>query len=76
MNQTRRIMLTKGQTMEKSRCKLIGTDGNVFALIGKASKSLKAAGQPIQAAEMQKKVFACGSYDEALQIIMSYVEVE
>ena len=62
--------------MEKSRCKLIGTDGNVFALIGKASKSLTAAGQPIQAAEMQKKVFDCGNYDEALQIIMSYVEVE
>lgn len=61
---------------EKPRCKLIGEDGNVFNLIGLASKALKAAGQREQAVEMQNKCFSAGSYDEALQIIMSYVEVE
>jgi hypothetical protein len=61
--------------MTKPKCKLIGTDGNVFVLIGKASTALNQAGFKEQAKEMTDKVFACGSYNEALQIIMHYVEV-
>lgn len=61
--------------MIKPKCKLIGTDGNVFALIGKASTALKDTGLKDEAKEMTNKVFACGSYNEALQIIMNYVEV-
>ena len=62
--------------MEKPKCKLIGADGNVFNLIGIASRALKGAGLREQAKEMQDKVFACGSYDEALAIIQDYVEAE
>jgi len=57
-------------------CKLIGADGNVFNLIGLASRALKGAGQADAAKEMQAKVFACGSYDEALSILMDYVDVK
>lgn len=60
----------------KPKAKLVGADGNVFNLVGIASKALKRARQPEQAKEMNEKIFKCGSYDEALQTIMEYVDVE
>jgi hypothetical protein len=59
----------------KPNCALIGEDGNVFNLIGKASKALKRAGYPEQAGEMSNRIFACGSYDEALCILGEYVNI-
>jgi len=61
---------------EKPTCKLVGTDGNVFAIIGKVSACLKKAGQKEQAAEFEKMAFVCASYDEVLRLVMRYVEVE
>ena len=60
---------------KKPKCKLVGTDGNVFALAGRVSKALKDAGQFHRAKEFSEKVFQCGSYDEALQLMMKYAEV-
>ena len=62
--------------INKPTCKLIGEDGNVFNLIGLASRALKKAGLPEQAKELTSKCFGAGSYDEALNIIMEYVDVE
>lgn len=62
--------------VKKPKAKLIGADGNIFNLIGIASRSLKRAGQDDKATEMSKRVMSSGSYDEALSIIMEYVEVE
>ena len=62
--------------MEKPTCKLIGEDGNVFAIIGKVSSTLKKAGQKEQAEEFKNKAFNAGSYDEVLQLAMEYTEVE
>ena len=62
--------------VKKPKAKLIGADGNVFNLIGIASRSLKRAGQNDKATEMSKRVMSSGSYEEALSIIMEYVEVE
>jgi hypothetical protein len=59
----------------KPICKLVGTDGNVFAVIGKVSSALKKAGQEDQASEFTAKAFQAGSYDEVLQLVMEYVEV-
>lgn len=61
--------------MKKPSCKLIGQDGNVFNLIGLCSKALKKAGLNTEVKEMQSKCFKAQSYDEALQIMMDYVEV-
>lgn len=58
----------------KPKCKLIGKDGNIFNLVGIASRTLRENGLRDQASEMQERVFNCGSYDEALSIIMDYVE--
>ena len=59
----------------KPKCKLTGTDGNVFALAGGVSQALKRAGQADKAKEFQGKLFKCGSYDEALVLMQEYVEV-
>ena len=60
---------------EKPDCALIGQDGNVFNLIGLASRTLRENGLVDQAREMQTRVFACGSYPEALCIIGEYVNI-
>jgi hypothetical protein len=62
--------------LKKPVAKLVGKDGNVFNLIAICSKALKNAGQEDKAKEMQNKIFGCGSYDEALAIMMDYCEVE
>lgn len=64
--------------MGKPTCKLIGKDGNIFNLIGIARRTLIENDLPEQADEMGKRIMdgEAGSYDEALRIIMEYVEIE
>lgn len=62
-------------TVERPVCKLIGEDGNIFNLVGIAAKTLKKAGLNNQVVEMQDKVFASDSYDQALSIISEYVKI-
>jgi hypothetical protein len=61
--------------VKKPQVKLVGTDGNVFALAGIVSKALKAAGQREKASEFMTKLFACESYSAALFLMTEYVEV-
>lgn len=61
--------------MKKPIAKLIGADGNIFNLVGIAAKALRKAGQEDQVSEMRKKVMKSKSYDQALQVIMDYVNV-
>lgn len=61
--------------MKKPKVKLVGQDGNVFNLIGICSKAMKKAGLNTEAKEMTEKVFSCGSYSEALNIMMEYCDV-
>ena len=60
---------------EKPDCALIGQDGNVFNLVGIASRTLRRNGMMGQAKEMTDRVFASGSYHEALNIIGEYVNI-
>jgi len=55
--------------------KLIGEDGNAFAILGKVEKALKRAGYPELAEEYFQKATA-GDYDHLLRTTMEYVEVE
>jgi len=64
------------ENSSKPVAKIIGADGNVFNLLGIASKALKRAGEPDKAKEMSEKIFACKSYGEALSIIGQYCEIE
>lgn len=60
---------------EKPKVKLTGTDGNVFALAGKVSATLKRAGLTEQAKEFNVKLSSCKSYGEALTLMREYVDV-
>lgn len=62
--------------MGKPNCKLIGEDGNIFNLMGIASRTLKRADQDDNASKMCKEVMVSNSYSEALSIIGNYVDIE
>lgn len=59
----------------KPDCPLIGTDGNIFHLVGIAAKTLRRHGLSEEASEMTEKVFGSGSYEEALGLIGEYVNI-
>lgn len=61
---------------KKPKMQLIGQDGNIFAIMGRASRLLKNAGQSDNAKEMCDRVTASQSYSEALNIVSEYVETE
>lgn len=60
----------------KPKCKLIGEDGNIFNIMGIASRALRFAGLADKVSEMQNRVTSSDSYSKALSIICEYVEVE
>jgi N-formylglutamate amidohydrolase len=61
----------------KHRCRLIGENGNIFNLMGIVSKTLKEAGESEKAEEMIQRITTeAKSYDEALAMLMEYVDVE
>ena len=59
----------------KPDCPLIGENGNIYNLVGIASRTLKRNGLSDEASEMPEKVFGSGSYEEALGIIGEYVNI-
>ena len=62
-------------TMKKPDCPLIGQDGNIFNLLGIASRTLKDHDMADEASEMRNRVMGSSSYDEALSIIGEYVHI-
>ena len=60
----------------KPSCKLVGEDGNIFAILGRVRQALQDNDQPEQADAVTERVTQAGSYEEALRIIMEYVDVE
>ena len=60
---------------QKPDCPLIGEDGNIFNLMGIASRTLRDHGMGEQAKDMTSRIRASGSYDEALNIIGEYVNI-
>ena len=60
---------------EKPDCELIGQDGNIFSLMGIASRTLRDNGMSEQATEMCTRIRASESYNSALCIIGEYVNI-
>lgn len=61
---------------QKPDCPLIGQDGNIFNLMGIASRTLRHNGMSDQAKEMVDRIQStAGSYYEALGIIGEYVNI-
>ena len=61
---------------KRPKMKLVGQDGNIFAILGRAARLLRENGQPEQAKEMADRVYQSGDYRQALSIISEYVETE
>ena len=59
---------------EKVKAPIVGADGNIFNLIGISSRALKREGFYKEADELATRVMESKSYDEALNIIMEYVD--
>lgn len=66
-------MKTKEPKLPK--CKLVGTDGNVFSIIGRVSAALREAGLPDKATEFRVKAMQQKSYGAVLALCSEYVEV-
>ena len=61
--------------MSKPTLRLIGEDGNVFFILGKAVREACRAGWDEEKIEQFKKEAMSGDYDHALQTCMEYFEV-
>lgn len=66
----------QGQQHQKPRMELLGQDGNIYAILARASMCLKEAGMEDQIDEMFQRCAASGDYYKALNIISEYVETE
>ena len=60
---------------KKPDCPLIGQNGNIFNLMGIASRTFRKNGMADEATEMTERIYRSGSYDEALCIIGEYVNI-
>lgn len=57
--------------------KLVGQDGNIFNLMGLVQRALKEAGvSKEERTRFLDEVTSANSYDQALQVIMNWVNVE
>lgn len=60
---------------EKPDCPLIGQDGNIFNLMGIATRTLRENNLAAQATEMRERITSSSNYNEALGIIGEYVNI-
>ena len=63
-------------TYTKPKMNLLGEDGNIYVIMGRASLLRAQAGQKEKVDEMFQRVIKCGSYEAALNIVSEYVETE
>ncbi len=63
------------QSQQKPDCPLIGANGNIYNLLGIASRTLKQNGMEAQATEMMSRATSSDSYYKALNIICEYVNI-
>lgn len=55
--------------------KLVGENGNVFNLMGIVTREMKKNGYKNEAKEFINEVTKCNSYDEALIVMLKWVNV-
>jgi hypothetical protein len=65
---------TKEKPKRKPKAKLLGADSNIFNLLGIAKDALRKNGTADKIKEMTERVTHSHSFDEALCIIMEYVD--
>lgn len=65
-----------GLDVTKPRCRISGTEGNVYALIGRVSDALRSADQIDRIDEFVDRSISASTYDELLGLSQDYVEHE
>lgn len=58
------------------KVKLVGEDGNAFAILGRVNKALRKGGVPKEERDVFMKEAMGGDYDNLLATAMKWVEVE
>jgi len=61
--------------MEKPTVKLIGEDGNAFAIMGTVAKALKKAGFSEEHIAKYYEESSSGDYDNLIRVAMKYANV-
>jgi len=61
--------------MDKPKLKIIGTDGNVFSILGLASKAGRKAGWDKEKVDKFLAECMSGDYDNALRTCMEHFDV-
>lgn len=61
---------------KKPKVKLIGEDGNAFAILGRVLKAAQAVGWTKEEWDAFKKEATSGSYDHLLATVLKYCEVK
>ncbi len=62
-----------GAPQEKPRVKLVGEDGNAFAILGRVRTALRAAGASREYVERYTREATSRDYDRLLSVTMEYV---
>lgn len=60
----------------KPKIALVGEDGNIFSIAGRAGRALKRAGQYDKAKELYERLPKCESYEAAVMLVLEYVDEE
>ena len=67
---------TVPQQAQKTRMKLLGQDGNIFSILGRASRLLRQNGQGKQAEEMFRRVQDSGDYSINREVQRSFRDMD
>jgi len=62
--------------MKKVKVKLVGEDGNAFAIIGRTVAAMKKAKIPKETIDEYQKKAISGDYNNLLRVTMEYVDVK
>jgi hypothetical protein len=65
-----------GPDFTKPPVKMVGEDGNVFAIIGRVRRALRRAGRSDLAQEFTARATASSSYDAVLALVFEYCDVD
>lgn len=65
-----------GPKYPKIKVKLVGEDGNAFAIMGNVSKAMRKAGLTQDQIKEYMKEAMSGDYNNLLQVTMKYVKVK
>lgn len=61
--------------VKRPTVKLVGEDGNAFAILGRVNSALRKAGYPKEVIEKFRAEATSGDYNNLLRVCMDYVDV-